>query len=122
MTVAKVSLEARDVAIEFNDSCNCCCWSWRKTSPLTPLYVNSNGDVVKFDFKKVANEHAALEKSVDNLKRCISHLAEQHNKEQKQISEMIEQIEQLRNNGHINTDILRRIKYTIEHWLKKRGV
>ena len=116
MTVAKLSLEAKDVAIEFHDSCNCCCWSWKKTRSKTPLYVNSQGEVVKFDFQKAINEQEAIARSISNLKACLDESIEARKKDKVRIMQVLEEIEEIKNQKHLTKGVLEKIRDIIESW------
>lgn len=81
-----VTGQARDLNIQLNDSCNCCCFQWRRrTNPDTQVYVSATGDVVRFDPRKAADETEALRRCVSNLQHIIGDMAEARDKDRKDI-------------------------------------
>jgi len=81
-----VHAQVRDLNINMNDSCNCCCFQWkRKAAPDTQVYVNAYGDVIKYDPKKVDDEQAALKRCVSNLSKIIGEMAVAREKDKAEI-------------------------------------
>lgn len=102
MTIAKLSLEPqRDVVFKFQDSCNCCCWSWKRKRSKTPLYINSKGEAVKFDFKKAHDRQEALEKSLNNLRQNLIQMCAQNERDKEVLmKELHEKIDELDSKNH----------------------
>lgn len=75
-----IAPKARDLTLQLNDSCNCCCWS-RHPSPKTMVYVNAGGEVVEFDARKADEQRAALARSIENLTRIVNEMAVQQRKD-----------------------------------------
>jgi hypothetical protein len=81
-----VSGHARDLNIQLNDSCNCCCFQWRRrVNPEMQVYVNSYGEVVRFDPRKAADETEALRRCVSNLQAIIGEMADARSKDRVEI-------------------------------------
>lgn len=79
MSSVIVEPKARDLTFEFNDSCNCCCWNFRRSPrSSTPVYVNSLGEVSKFDSKKAVDIKTAINRSLSNLQVQLKRIAEDH--------------------------------------------
>lgn len=86
-----VTAQGRDLNIQLHDSCNCCCFQWRrKTNPDTQVYVNSSGDVSRFDPRKAAGDAEALRRCVSNLQHIIGDMAEARDKDRKDILAQID--------------------------------
>lgn len=73
--VVEVDPNARDVIFRFKDSCNCCCWH-PSVDLDTVVYINTQGEAVRFDPSKADDELTALKRSVSNLRERIEELAE----------------------------------------------
>lgn len=108
-----VAAQARDLRININDSCNCCCFQWKKAaSPNTPVYVNSRGVVQKFDPKIADDERAALKRSVSNLNKIIQEMAEARKKDKEEVmTEIHYRIAELREDAPqvITVDMVRQM-------------
>lgn len=81
-----LNLQARDLNIDLHDSCNCCCFGWKKeVHPETPIYVNEHGEAVKFDRKKSTDERAALQKSIVNLQDTLKEMTERRKQDHEEV-------------------------------------
>lgn len=87
-----VAARGRDLRIEVTDSCNCCCCiPMRKApAPTTPVYINSIGEVVRFDPRKADDERVALRRCVSNLQRHIEALASEAKRDKAELQAEIE--------------------------------
>ena len=85
-----ITTQARDLQIDVHDSCNCCCFSWTvPASPTTKVYVNSRGEVRKFDPEKCENEQIALKRTISNLRKIVESMAEDREKDKSEILHII---------------------------------
>lgn len=73
----QASSQARDITIELNNSCNCCCFDRfrNRKNPQTKMYVNSLGVAEKYDPEKAVDPQAALKRAIENLNRVIDYNA-----------------------------------------------
>jgi len=95
VTPVRIDPRARDISIELNNSCNCCCFGWlfrKVTREDTPVYVNSDGLAVKFDFKKMQSEIESLQRTVSNINRHIEQLAVKHEQDVQTAKQQIEKL------------------------------
>ena len=84
-----LNAQARDLRIDLRDSCNCCCFG-KPINPGTPVYINDDGIVVKFDIKKAVDERRAMKKSLSNLERHIERISIQMQKDKEEMKQEIE--------------------------------
>lgn len=81
----------RDIHIDLNDSCNCCCFG-RNPRPSTPMYVNSLDVAVKFDPHLTRNEDEALRRALKHLQDIIHHNAKIKNRDNQEALGKIENL------------------------------
>jgi|GEM_PF-2396453 len=117
-TPLSVSAHARDLNIQLNDSCNCCCFQWRKrVNPDTQVYVNSYGEVVRFDSKKADDETESLKRCVSNLQHIIARMAEDRARDREEVLREVDaRIVKLREDEPqpVTIDMIRRILQVVE--------
>lgn len=82
--VPSVNAKARDITIEFTDSCNWCCWCCRSDD--TPIYINSQGKAEVFDPKKASDERQSLQRSLSNLQKKVDEIAKAARQERRNIA------------------------------------
>lgn len=71
-----IQTTARDLVLNLNDSCNCCCWKGKKHSPKTHVYVRHTGEVEVFDSSKAQNTREAMTRCISNLGKIIDNMEE----------------------------------------------
>lgn len=94
MTVPALHASAkfRDITIDVSDSCNCCCFRWKRSPirPTTPMYINSDGVAIKFNAKSFDSEIESLKRAISHLNDLISQNAELTNRNIKEVREELE--------------------------------
>lgn len=83
MTPLKVETQARDLTLNLNDSCNCCCFGKGKISPKTRVYIKHTGEVVIFDERKAKDRNEAMLRCISNLNQIIENMKEESKESQK---------------------------------------
>lgn len=90
----RAEARARDIHVELDNSCNCCCFGWlftrRGPAPETPMYINSLGQAVRFDPRRAEDERAALQRAVSNLQTIIAANAAAAKKDVEEVRQQIE--------------------------------
>lgn len=90
----RAEARARDIHVELDNSCNCCCFGWlftrRAPAPETPMYINSHGEAVRFDPRRAEDERVALQRAVSNLQKLIAENAAAASRDVAEVREQIE--------------------------------
>jgi|AntRauTorckE5430_2_1112549.scaffolds.fasta_scaffold119443_1 predicted P-loop ATPase/GTPase len=86
-----VAPRARDVTIQFKDSCNWCCWCCRSVTDETQVYINTKGHAVVFDPKKAEDERTALRRTISNLNRKIEQVASQSHRHTEEVRKELQE-------------------------------
>lgn len=79
-----IQTTARDLVLNLNDSCNCCCWKGKKLSPKTHVYVNQSGEVQVFDPKKAEDTRIAMARCLSNLSVIMDNMSDDIEGKQKE--------------------------------------
>ena len=83
--------KARDLTLNLNDSCNCCCWGNRRLSTRTQVYVKEDGEVVVFDAKKAKDTREAMAKCMSNLTAIMENMKQEMESAQKGALDQLKQ-------------------------------
>ena len=86
-----IQTKARDLTLNLNDSCNCCCWGIRRINTRTQVYVKQDGEVVIFDAKKAQNVRDAMARCMSNLNTIIENMKEESESAQKGALDQLKQ-------------------------------
>lgn len=62
----------------FENSCNCCGLRRKTPNSYTTIYVNSDGEIEAFDYKKATDVFEARKRCIVHINRVLSNLAEDH--------------------------------------------
>ena len=86
-----VSPKVRDIEVNLENSCNCCCFGRRSAPKLnTAIYVQSDGIGVAFDNKKATSTQDAIDRTYANVIAHITQVATDHKKEPMWLIETVE--------------------------------
>jgi len=105
-SLTRISPTVGDINFEFNDSCNCCSGRRKKKAqPGTMVYIDSKGNVKKFDVKKAHDKMESMERAVNNLKKTVSQFCTEANLNKKTVFKKIKTQSQLELKGPEKIDL-----------------
>lgn len=74
-TLLGVGMKSADLRFRFENSCNCCYW-WTQPRGNDPVYINSRGNVERWDADKAENLGLAVKRAVANLTASVAQWAQ----------------------------------------------
>lgn len=79
-----IDVSPKDLKFEFQDSCNCSCCCWGKTTIVPPdaaIYINTKGLIELWNPTKAKDSVVAAERCVSNLNKHLKVMASKVGKE-----------------------------------------